>query len=136
MTISSRIFALLKEQSKTQTALATYIGIRVATVSAWKAQNTDPSANLLEKIAEFFGVSVDYLVTGKEYAPAPSQTVNQGIFGDRNHNNTVTINGNTPLEVSEIEGELLKVCASLDIRRKNALLTYAYKLENEMSEGN
>ena len=136
MTISSRIFALLKEQSKTQTALATYIGIRVATVSAWKAQNTDPSANLLEKIAEFFGVSVDYLVTGKEYAPAPSQTVNQGIFGDRNHNNTVTINGNVPLEVSEIEGELLKVCASLDIRRKNALLTYAYKLENEMSEGN
>lgn len=136
MTISSRIFALLKEQGKTQTALATYIGIRVATVSAWKAQNTDPSANLLEKIAEFFGVSVDYLVTGKEYAPAPSQTVNQGIFGDRNHNNTVTINGNVPLEVSEIEGELLKVCASLDIRRKNALLTYAYKLENEMSEGN
>ena len=136
MTISSRIFALLKEQGKTQTALATHIGIRVATVSAWKAQNTDPSANLLEKIAEFFGVSVDYLVTGKEYAPAPSQTVNQGIFGDRNHNNTVTINGNVPLEVSEIEGELLKVCASLDIRRKNALLTYAYKLENEMSEGN
>ena len=87
------------------------------------------------EFAEFFGVSVDYLVTGKEYAPAPSQTVNQGIFGDRNHNNTVTINGNAPLEVSEIEGELLKVCASLDIRRKNALLTYAYKLENEMSEG-
>ena len=135
MTISSRIFALLKEQGKTQTALATHIGIRVATVSAWKAQNTDPSANLLEKIAEFFDVSVDYLVTGKEYAPTPSQTVNQGIFGDRNHNNTVTINGNAPLEVSEIEGELLKVCASLDIRRKNALLTYAYKLENEMSEG-
>ena len=135
MTISSRIFALLKEQGKTQTALATHIGIRVATVSAWKAQNTDPSANLLEKIAEFFDVSVDYLVTGKEYAPSPSQTVNQGIFGDRNHNNTVTINGNVPLEVSEIEGELLKVCASLDIRRKNALLTYAYKLENEMSEG-
>lgn len=135
MTISSRIFALLKEQGKTQTALATHIGIRVATVSAWKAQNTDPSANLLEKIAEFFDVSVDYLVTGKEYAPSPSQTVNQGIFGDRNHNNTVTINGNAPLEVSEIEGELLKVCASLDIRRKNALLTYAYKLENEMSEG-
>ena len=135
MTISARIFALLKEQGKTQTALATHIGIRVATVSAWKAQNTDPSANLLGKIAEFFGVSVDYLVTGKEYAPAPSQTVNQGIFGDRNHNNTVTINGNISLEVSEIEGELLKVCASLDIRRKNALLTYAYKLENEMSEG-
>lgn len=134
MTISSRIFALLKEQGKTQTALANHIGIRVATVSAWKAQNTDPSANLLEKIAEFFGVSVDYLVTGKEYVS--SQPVNQGIFGDQNQNNTVTINGSAPLKVSEIEGELLKVCAALDIRRKNALLTYAYKLENEMSNAN
>lgn len=133
MTISARIFALLKEQGKTQTALATHIGIRVATVSAWKAQNTDPSANLLGKIAEFFGVSVDYLVTGKEYAPA-APTVNQGIFGDRNHNNTVNISGNGTVEVSEIEGELIKICAGLDMRRKNALLTYAYNLEKEMSE--
>ena len=135
MSISERIFDLLQKQKKSQGALSTALGIRQATVSSWKTKGTTPAADLLEKIAEFFDVSVDYLVTGKEYAPAPSQTVNQGIFGDRNHNNTVTINGNVPLEVSEIEGELLKVCASLDIRRKNALLTYAYKLENEMSEG-
>lgn len=134
MTISSRIFALLKQQSKTQTALAAYIGIRVATVSAWKAQSTDPSANLLEKIAEFFDVSVDYLVTGKEYAPAPSQTVNQGIFGDKNENNTVTINGNDAVQISEFESELIRICAILDIRRKNQLLTYAYKLEAEILE--
>lgn len=134
MSISSRIFALLKEQNKTQTALATHIGVRVATVSAWKAQGTDPSANLLGEIADFFGVSVDYLVTGKEYAPSPSQTVNQGIFGDRNHNNTVTINGNGAVEISEFESELIRICSIFDIRRKNALLTYAYKLENEMLE--
>ena len=136
MSISERIFDLLQKQKKSQGALSTALGIRQATVSSWKTKGTTPAADLLEKIAEFFDVSVDYLVTGKEYAPSPSQTVNQGIFGDRNHNNTVTINGNAPLEVSEIEGELLKVCASLDIRRKNALLTYAYKLENEMSEEN
>lgn len=72
MSISARIFELLKAQGKTQTSLANYIGIRVATVSAWKAQNTDPSANLLAKIAEFFGVSVDYLVTGKEQEKKPA----------------------------------------------------------------
>lgn len=130
-----RIFNLLKEKGITQSALADKIGVRQATISDWKRKKTTPSAETIGLIAEILGVSTDYLITGKEYAPAPSQTVNQGIFGDRNHNNTVTINGNTPLEVSEIEGELLKVCASLDIRRKNALLTYAYKLENEMSEG-
>ena len=130
-----RIFNLLKEKGITQSALADKIGVRQATISDWKRKKTTPSADTIGLIAEILGVSTDYLITGKEYAPSPSQTVNQGIFGDRNHNNTVTINGNIPLEVSEIEGELLKVCASLDIRRKNALLTYAYKLENEMSEG-
>lgn len=129
-----RIFNLLKEKGITQSALADKIGVRQATISDWKRKKTTPSAETIGLIAEILGVSTDYLITGKEYSPSPSQTVNQGIFGDRNHNNTVTINGNAPLEVSEIEGELLKVCASLDIRRKNALLTYAYKLENEMSE--
>ena len=136
MEITQRIFDLLQQQNKKQSDLARFLDVRVATISEWKRNRCTPSVSVIGKIAEFLGVSVDYLVTGKEYAPAPSQTVNQGIFGDRNHNNNVTINGNVPLEVSEIEGELLKVCASLDIRRKNALLTYAYKLENEMSEGN
>ena len=130
-----RIFNLLKEKGITQSALAEKIGVRQATISDWKRKKTTPSADTIGLIAEILGVSTDYLITGKEYAPAPSQTVNQGIFGDRNHNNTVTINGNGTVEISEFESELIRICASLDIRRKNALLTYAYKLENEMSEG-
>ncbi len=131
-----RIFNLLKEKGITQSALAEKIGVRQATISDWKRKKTTPSADTIGLIAEILGVSTDYLITGKEYAPSPSQTVNQGIFGDRNHNNTVTINGNGTVEISEFESELIRICASLDIRRKNALLTYAYKLENEMSEGN
>lgn len=130
-----RIFNLLKEKGITQSALAEKIGVRQATISDWKRKKTTPSADTIGLIAEILGVSTDYLITGKEYAPSPSQTVNQGIFGDRNHNNTVTINGNGTVEISEFESELIRICASLDIRRKNALLTYAYKLENEMSEG-
>ena len=135
MEITQRIFDLLQQQNKKQSDLARFLDVRVATISEWKRNRCTPSVSVIGKIAEFLGVSVDYLVTGKEYAPAPSQTVNQGIFGDRNHNNTVTINGNGAVEISEFESELIRICASLDIRRKNALLTYAYKLENEMSEG-
>lgn len=136
MEITQRIFDLLQQQNKKQSDLARFLDVRVATISEWKRNRCTPSVSVIGKIAEFLGVSVDYLVTGKEYAPTPSQTVNQGIFGDRNHNNTVTINGNGAVEISEFESELVRICASLDIRRKNALLTYAYKLENEMSEGN
>ena len=136
MEITQRIFDLLQQQNKKQSDLARFLDVRVATISEWKRNRCTPSVSVIGKIAEFLGVSVDYLVTGKEYTPAPSQTVNQGIFGDRNHNNTVTINGNGAVEISEFESELIRICARLDIRRKNALLTYAYKLENEMSEGN
>ena len=131
MTISNRIFELLAEQHKTQTALANAIGVRVATVSAWKASGCDPSANLIAPIAEYLGVSCDYLCTGKPFTPA-ALDVKQGIFGDGNNNNAVTINDGTAAPaVSEFERELLRIYGSLDAKRKYALLSYAYNLESE-----
>ena len=130
MTISNRIFALLKEQHKTQTDIAAAIGVRQATVSAWKAQNTNPSADLLAGIAAFLGVSIDYLCTGKECAAA---SVNQNIVGDGNHHNAVNIGG-VEGALSEFEQELLRVYAALDARGKNALLSFAYDLEKKTEE--
>ncbi|MDE6200340.1 MAG: helix-turn-helix domain-containing protein [Clostridiales bacterium] len=131
MTISNRIFALLKEQHKTQTDVANAIGVRQATVSAWKAQNTNPSADLIAPIAAYLGVSCDYLCTGEEYTPA-ARDVKQGIFGNGNNNNAVTIHdGAATAAASEFEQELLRIYGSLDAKRKNALLTFAYNLESE-----
>lgn len=128
MTISERIFSLLEKQGKKQGALAEHIGVRPATISAWKQKQTSPASELLEKIADYFGVTVDYLVTGREPA---STFLNQGIIGDSCTHNTITINGNAPRELSEIEGELLRICGNLDTKRKNALLSYAYELEGK-----
>ncbi len=131
MTISTRIFDLIATQHKTQTALANAIGVRVATVSSWKAKNCDPSADLIAPIAEYLGVSCDYLCTGEEYTPA-ARDVKQGIFGNGNNNNAVTIHdGAAAVAASEFEQELLRVYGSLDAKRKNALLTFAYNLESE-----
>lgn len=131
MTISERIFDLIAAQHKTQTALAGAIGVRVATVSSWKAKNCDPSADLIAPIAAYLGVSCDYLCTGEEYTPA-ARDVKQGIFGNGNNNNAVTIHdGAAAVGVSEFERELLRIYGSLDAKRKNALLTFAYNLESE-----
>lgn len=131
MTISQRVFELLQQSGKTQTALAEFIGVRVATVTGWKSHNCDPAADKLAEIAKFFNVSCDYLCTGKEYKPAA--VLNQGIFGDKNENNTVNING-VENKLSDIESEIIKVCANLDMRHKNALLTYAYELESKINK--
>lgn len=130
MTISNRIFELLAERRATQTALAAAIGVRQATVSAWKASGCDPSADLIAPIAEFFGVSCDYLCTGKPFTPA-ALDVKQGIFGDGNNGNVVAIGDGAATAVSEFEQELLRIYASLDAKGKCALLTYAYNLESE-----
>lgn len=44
--------------------LAEVIGIRQQTVSLYKNGETQPTPETLVKIAKFFGVSVDYLLTG------------------------------------------------------------------------
>jgi len=44
--------------------LAEAVGIRQQTVSLYKNGETQPTPETLVKIAEFFGVSVDYLLTG------------------------------------------------------------------------
>lgn len=127
MEIADRIFQLLEKQGKKQSDLARFIGVRPTTVSAWKGGGV-PSVDHLIHIAEFFGVSLDYLMTGKEPPPAP--VVKQGIFGNGNSNNTVAFGVGG--ELSEYDAELLTVWGGLDIRRKTALLTFAYDLEKEM----
>ena len=126
MTISERIFQLLAEQKKKQADLARVLGVRQNTITNWKQAKTSPASEHLEAIAAFFGVSIDYLVTGRE--PQHS-IVAQGIFGNENSHNVVTINGTAALELSEFETELLQIFGDLSTRQKNALLSYAYELK-------
>lgn len=41
-------------------------GITTASISNWKAGRYKPKQDKLQKIAEYFGVPVEYLITGKE----------------------------------------------------------------------
>lgn len=43
-------------------------GITKSTFSDWKRGRSKPKNDKLQKIAEYFGVTVDYLMTGKEEA--------------------------------------------------------------------
>lgn len=66
MTISQRIFFILKQKGKKQRELAEYTGISTSAISAWNKNNTNPAAESLSTIADFLEVSLEYLVTGKE----------------------------------------------------------------------
>ena len=61
------IFIRLCEQHGVRTAdVSKATGIAQPTFTAWKKGNYTPKADKLRLIADYFGVSVDYLMTGKD----------------------------------------------------------------------
>lgn len=61
MTIAERIFDLMKKQGKKQSDIARLLDVRPATVSEWKKGKREPLGAHYEKLADYFGVSIDYL---------------------------------------------------------------------------
>ena len=66
MEIIERIYQLLDEKDKRAYALCEKLDIRTSTMSTWKARTNDPPAKYMKTIADFLGVSLDYLLTGQE----------------------------------------------------------------------
>ena len=57
---------LLDERNLKNADISRATGISNMTLSDWKNGKTTPKQDKLQKIADFFGVSIDYLMTGKE----------------------------------------------------------------------
>lgn len=66
MRIGERVFYLLKQQNLTQTQLANSLNTATSTINGWKNNNRNPSSEYIIPICEFFNVSTEYLLTGKE----------------------------------------------------------------------
>lgn len=65
MTLSDRIQLLLESKGISQSELEKTLGFGKGTMTKWKG-TTAPSADKLLKIAEYFNVTLDYLMTGNE----------------------------------------------------------------------
>lgn len=57
---------LMKEKGVRAADVAKATGIAPQTLSAWKKGESNPKNDKLQKIADYFGVPIDYLVNGKE----------------------------------------------------------------------
>ena len=66
MEIIERIYQLLDQKDKKAVDLCNVLKIRTSTMSTWKTRVNDPPAKYMKTIANFLGVSLDYLLTGEE----------------------------------------------------------------------
>lgn len=63
--VSSRIKELMRAEKLTQINLASAIGVGQSTVSDWLTAKSEPSIENLWKLADYFDISIDYLVGRK-----------------------------------------------------------------------
>ena len=61
----TRTFALMKAQGKKNKDLADYIGVTPQRVTDWKSGRILSYSKYTDRIADFLGVSTDYLLTGR-----------------------------------------------------------------------
>lgn len=59
---------LLEEHGVTAYRVAKETGVTTATLTSWKQGKYTPKPEKMQKIADYFGVSLAYLMTGKEEA--------------------------------------------------------------------
>ena len=64
--VVDRIDQLLKEQHKTQKELVNTLGLSNATYTRWRYENGKNYMDHIEAIADFFGVSPNYLIRGDD----------------------------------------------------------------------
>ena len=76
MEIIERIYEELNKSNKRAYELCEKLNIRTSTMSTWKARTNDPPAKYMKTIADFLGVSLDYLLTGQE-APVRKTTTSE-----------------------------------------------------------
>lgn len=128
LTINERLFEMMTCQNRKQKELADYIGVNERSVGTWKSRGTDPPARLCCKIAEFFGVSVDWLLTGEEH---PATFVNNGsVTGTMGHQHgTVIVRNGGERVLSEECAELVRIYESLSVKNRMRLLSNAFEVE-------
>ena len=66
MTINERMFELMDRKGLKDVELAKYLEKNTSSIGTWKKKGTNPPIEYTIRIAEFLGVSVHYLLTGKD----------------------------------------------------------------------
>ena len=82
MEFRERLFDLRRQAGLSQEELANLLGVTRQAVQKWEAGTSRPDMDNLVSLADYFKVSLDYLVTGREAAPPPAPTIVNNYYGE------------------------------------------------------
>lgn len=133
-----QFLSLCNQHNIKVTALARKLGISPSAPKRWEEGSTPDLVNA-KKIADYFGVSLDYLMAGPSSAPSnqignvTGSAVVQGVAGG----SVAVSNGSgqaEPADLTATEAELLRIFRSLDVRGQNAVMSCLYEQEDRINQ--
>lgn len=129
MTTYEKIKALCEEEGFHISSIGDKIPalkVNKASVTGWK-KGAKPRADKIKAMADYFGVSVEYL-TGDSSVSVRNVQDNHGIIGHAHA--PVTINGSGTASLSEQEEALLDLFRKMNVVSQAKLLVYAESVLN------
>ena len=94
---------LRKEKGMTQTQFASEFNIATGTIAMWETGKRTPDTDTLKKIANYFDVSIDYLLDNEKNSSNDTEELPEElIILNRNAKNTTPENRKKLLEMAKI----------------------------------
>lgn len=86
MSFATRLKKLRNVRHVTQQELADYLNVTRPTIAGYETKGKEPDYNTISMIASYFNVSIDYLLSGREFPdslnPSPSTTEFEQLYDD------------------------------------------------------
>lgn len=120
MLLTDRIKSIIKDKNTTFASLERELNLGHGTIRKW--DTSSPSSDKILKIAKYFNVSVDWLLTGEQeiYKPNINIETQNSIVKESNLNETIY----TDKELSVDEEMLLEAYKNSDRQTKKEILTF------------
>ena len=117
--------SLCQDRRTNITTLMKELGMSTSMPTSWK-NGAAPKADTIKKIADYFGVTTDYLL--RDASSVDISGVQNSVVLQGNRGNNQVNNGGTTL--TDQEQEVLRIFRSLDMRKKTAAMSHLYDLED------
>lgn len=128
-----QVKALCDSRNLAVTTLARKLNLSPTSPGNWK-EGSYPKVETIMKIADYFGVSTDYLLYGQDRC-SNQATAQQGanvLQGNISGSRISATNGQESSR-DAFEAELIRIYKALDMKSKTDLIQYAYSLESPQS---
>lgn len=126
-----QVKALCSSQRIAITSLARQLHLSPSAPNNWQ-NGTLPKAETIMKIAEYFDVSTDFLLYGKDKGSNVSGAVSNGAAVlQQSSGNHVSVSSSTAqgTDLEGFEAELVRIYRALSMKGKSDLIQYAFGLE-------